>query len=167
MAVGRHKMVQTLRIPAALTTGEETRYVIWIILAALGIPIWMVLGGLAASLMSRRSFKRRDGVFPAKLRVVSGEVATLKDSWPRRPGYARWVHDVLLVQHGLALLRTEALGVTSANSPRDADDISGLGDAPLVVTLELDGGASVELATSSEFRTVVVGPTGALTDPAS
>jgi len=40
------------------------------------------------------------------------------------------VHDVLLVQHGLALLRTEALGVTSANSPRDADDISGLGDAP-------------------------------------
>jgi len=73
------------------------------------------------------------------------------------------VHDVLLVQHGLALLRTEALGVTSANSPRDADDISGLGDAPL----ELDGGASVELAASSEFRTVVVDPFGALTDPAS
>jgi len=50
--------------------------VIWIVLAALGIPIWLVLGGLAASLMSRRSFKRRDGVFSAKLRVVSGEVAT-------------------------------------------------------------------------------------------
>jgi hypothetical protein len=132
--------------------------VIWIILAALGIPIWLVLGGLAASLMARRSFKRRAGVFPAKLRLVSGEVATLKDSWPRRPGYARWVHDVLLVQHGVALQRTEALGVTSASSSRSANDIRGLGDDPLVVTLELDSGASVELAASSEFRTVVVGP---------
>jgi hypothetical protein len=58
---------------------------IWIILAALGIPIWFVLGGLAATLVSRRSFKQRRGVFPVKLRVVSGEVSTLKDSWPRRP----------------------------------------------------------------------------------
>jgi hypothetical protein len=142
--------------------------VIWIILAALGIPIWLVLGGLTTTFVSRRSFKRRAGVFPVKLRVVSGEVATLKDSWPRRPGYARWVHDVLLVQHGLALLRTEALavaGVTSTDSPRGDDDIRGLGDAPLVVTLELDGGASVELAASSDDRTTMAGPFGAPTDP--
>ena len=146
---------------AALTPAEETHDVIWIILAALGIPIWLVLGALGATLLSRRSFKRPAGVFPAKLRIVSGEVPTLKDSWPRRPGYARWVHDVLLVQHGLALQRTEALavsGVTPASSPHGADDIRGLGDAPLVVTLDLDGGASVELAASPEFRTVAVGP---------
>lgn len=143
---------------------------IWIILAALGIPIWLVLGGLATTLVSRRSFKRRAGVFPVKLRVVSGEVATLKDSWPRRPGYARWVHDVLLVQHGLALLRTEALavaGVTHIGALRDGDDIRGLGDAPVVVTLELDSGASVELAASSDLREVMAGPFGAPTDPSS
>jgi len=140
--------------------------VIWIILAALGIPIWFVLGALGASLLSRRSFKRRDGVFPVKLRVVSGEVATLKNSWPRRPGYARWVHDVLLVQHGLALLRTEAMAVaavTHTGSPRGADDIRGLGDSPLVVTLELDGGASVELAASSDDRGTMVGPFAEMT----
>jgi hypothetical protein len=144
--------------------------VIWIILAALGIPIWLVLGGLGASLLSRRSFKRRPGVFPAKLRVVSGDVATLKSSWHRRPGYARWVHDVLLVQHGLALRQTEALavaGVTHTGSRGGADDISGLGDSPLVVTPELDGGASVELAASSDDRQAMVGPFGVLTDTPS
>jgi hypothetical protein len=144
--------------------------VIWIILAALGIPICMVLGGLGASLLSRRSFKRRNGVFPVKLRVVSGEAATLKTSWPRRPGYARWVHDVLLVQHGLALLRTEALAVadvTHTISPSGADDLRGLGDAPLVMTLELDGGASVELAAASVDRGTMVGPFGVPTDPSS
>jgi hypothetical protein len=35
------------------------------------------------------------------------------------------------------------------------------------MTLELDSGASVELAASPKFRTVMVGPFGALTDPAS
>jgi hypothetical protein len=134
---------------------------IWIILAALGIPIWFVLGGLAATLVSRRSFKQRRGVFPVKLRVVSGEVSTLKDSWPRRPGYARWVHDVLLVQHGLALLRTEALGVAGVRqtaSSLSTDDVGGLGDAPLVMTLELDGGATIELAASSDARETMMGP---------
>jgi hypothetical protein len=140
---------------------------IWIILAALGIPIWLVLGGLAATLMSRRSLKRRDGVFPAKLRVVSGEVSTLKDSWPRRPAYARWVHDVLLVQHGLALVRTEAYPVAalSVSSTSQDDEIRGIGDAPIVMTLELDSGSSIELAAPSNVRNTVIGPFDALTDP--
>lgn len=102
---------------------------IWIILAALGIPIWFVLGGLAATLVSRRSFKQRRAVFPVKLRVVSGEVSTLKDSWPRRPGYARWVHDVMLVQHGLALLRTEAAWPASGRPPHRAAPTTSAGSA--------------------------------------
>jgi hypothetical protein len=135
--------------------------VIWIILAALGIPIWLVLGGLVATLLSRRSFKRRPGVFPVKLRVVTGEAAKLKASWPRRPGYARWVHDVLLVQHGGALRQTEALAVARMMgpiSPADPDDIRALGDAPLVMSLELDGGATIELAAPADARATMVGP---------
>jgi hypothetical protein len=142
--------------------------VIWIILAALGIPIWLVLGGLGATFLSRRSFKRRPGVFPVKLRVVSGEVAKLKASWPRRPGYARWVHDVLLVQHGGALRQTEAMAVTrvtEAISSRGADDIRALGDAPLVMSLELDGGAKVELAAPTDVRGLMVGPFGDTSEP--
>jgi hypothetical protein len=124
---------------------------IWILLAALGIPLWMVLGALAASLLSRRSFKRRPGVFPAKLRVVTHD-ATTATTWPRRMAYAQWVHDVLLVQKGIALLRTEALPVASTGpSTKLTDEIRGLGGAPMVMTLVLDDSSSVELATSSEL----------------
>jgi hypothetical protein len=55
-----------------------------IVLAALGVPLWMVVGALAAGIWSRRSFKRAPGVFPAKLRVTAGEVPGLKTTWPRR-----------------------------------------------------------------------------------
>ena len=51
-----------------------------IVLAALGVPLWMVVGALAAGLWSRRSFKRAPGVFPAKLRVTAGEVPGLETS---------------------------------------------------------------------------------------
>ena len=51
-----------------------------IVLAALGVPLWLVVGALAAGLWSRRSFKRAPGVFPAKLRVMAGEVPGLETS---------------------------------------------------------------------------------------
>jgi hypothetical protein len=35
---------------------------IWILLAALGIPLWMIVGALIAALRSRRAFKRAAGV---------------------------------------------------------------------------------------------------------
>ncbi len=132
---------------------------IWILLAALGIPLWMVVGALAATLISRRAFKRAPGVFPVKLRIVSGEFATLKDSWPRRPGYARWVHDVLLLQHGLALVQTEALPVAEVTSS-SSDGSDGLGDDPLVMILGLDDGSSVELAAPASAGATVSGPFG-------
>jgi hypothetical protein len=135
--------------------------VIWILLAALGIPVWMLVGALAATLLSRRAFKRQPGVFRVKLRSVSGDAAGLKDRWPRRPSYARWVHDVLLVQRGLALIRTEALPTVDAQgsiASRSADEIHGLGDNPLVLTLVVDGGASVELAAEAGARATMVGP---------
>ena len=45
---------------------------IWILLAALGVPLWLIVGALTAGLLARRAFKRGLGVFPAKLRVVAG-----------------------------------------------------------------------------------------------
>jgi len=136
---------------------------IWILLAALGIPIWMVVGALVATLLSRRAFKRAPGVFPAKLRSVSGDVKMLKTTWKRRPAYARWVHDVLLVQHGVALLQTEALPVAraaGATASLGSGEIRGFGEDPIVITLELDTGASVELATPATAGDLVAGPFG-------
>jgi hypothetical protein len=43
--------------------------VVWILLAALGIPLWMVVGALIVT-GPRRQFKREPGTFAAKLRVA-------------------------------------------------------------------------------------------------
>jgi hypothetical protein len=132
---------------------------VWILLAALGVPVWLVVGALAAALWSRHAFKRAPGVFPAKLRVVAGKVPGVDASWPRLPLYARWVHDVLLVHHGLALVRISVLPVESVSGPLvDRPEITRLGASPVVLALTLDGGAHAELAGPSEDRDDVVGP---------
>ncbi len=134
---------------------------IWILLAVLGVPVWFLIGVAAVGLWSRRAFKRAPGVFPAKVRVVTGTVAGLKPSWPRSPMYARWVHDVLLVHHGLALMRNQALpaaGVDGPVVPPDLNQILHLGPSPLVLSLTLDSGATVELAGPPDDSDAVVGP---------
>ena len=116
---------------------------VWILLAALGIPLWMVAGALIATLSSRRHFKSAPGAFSAKLRIVAGDVPGLKDSWPRRPLLARWTHDVLVIQRGLALVRTDLLGVAQATellTTGNPDAIHGLGAEPLVLAVVLDNG---------------------------
>ena len=134
---------------------------VWILLAALGVPVWIVVGVLAAGLWSRRAFKRSAGAFPAKLRAVAGEVPGGKTSWPRSAAHARWVHDVLLVHRGFALVRSEALPVESAAGSLvkgDPGEITGLGRSPVVLALTLDGGATLELAGPSQDSDAVVGP---------
>ena len=42
---------------------------LWATLALLGVPLWLVAGGLALMLWSRHRFKKQDGVFPTKMRL--------------------------------------------------------------------------------------------------
>jgi hypothetical protein len=124
---------------------------IWAVLALLGVPIWLIAGMLGVAFWSRRRFKRAPGVFRCKLRATSGDAPGIADHWPRASAYGRWVHDVLLVQKGVALVRTIPLPVTAASKPAQPADnqrLERLGDSPRVVTLQLDNRAIVELATS-------------------
>lgn len=70
------------------------------LLAVLGVPIWLVVGALGGAMISRQRFRTQHDVF-ALSRRECGE-----DRWPRRLAYGRYVHDVLLVNSGLALVRT-------------------------------------------------------------
>ena len=89
----------------------------------------------------------------------------LKQSWPRRPLVARWVHDVLVIHRGLALVRTDLLGVSRAIGTIEAADakrLRRLGANPCTLTLVLDGGASVQLGASADDRDTMVGPFAAV-----
>jgi len=77
------------------------------------------------------------------------------------PAQARWVHDVLLVNKGLALLRTQPLPVATAQGrveEADSQEIKRLGDNPILLQFGLDNGASIQLAVPGEARSLAYGP---------
>ena len=88
---------------------------IWALLALLGIPIWFIVGFLVGILVSRRKFKQHPDVFVIAVRAENA------DKWPRQPSYGRLVRDVLVLNRGAALLRTEVHAVDSV-SPLDIGD---------------------------------------------
>jgi hypothetical protein len=127
-------------------------------LAMLGVPLWLVVGVLLLAFWSRRQFQKGTGVFPCRVREVlgSGEEA----GWGRAKSHGRWVHDVLLLHSGLALIRYRALPVASVEKPvAPAEDTRFKGDA-LSIQLRLDDGSVVEVAGPAEARQLLVGPFG-------
>lgn len=119
---------------------------VWALLAVLGVPIWLVAGALGAALWSRRSFARQPGVIRAKI------CPTTHETWPRRAVHVRVVHDVLLVNSGLARVRTEAHGIREASvDDVPPDSVPGLAH-PVVLSLTPDSGPPVRLATESPLH---------------
>ena len=100
---------------------------IWALLAILGVPIWLVAGGLGAAVWSRRRFRAQPGVFRIAVRSAGA------DSWPRVASYGRLIRDVFVVNRGLALVRTELFPIL---------DVQGL-DGPLPA--KMDGDATGRL----------------------
>lgn len=82
---------------------------IWILLALLGVPLWLVVGGFLGALWNRRLVRRTSDGFACKMRSLSADDGSGK--WGRATANAHWVHDVLLVNDGIALARTNALPV--------------------------------------------------------
>ncbi|MDQ1633347.1 MAG: hypothetical protein QOJ32_156 [Frankiaceae bacterium] len=131
------------------------------LLALLGVPIWLLVGGLGIALYNRRLQKRHPGAFPCKLRVRSGTVSGFGADWQRSPTYAHWVHDVLLVTSGVALVRTRALAVQSVTSPAPGQvpaELRKLGPDPVMLTLILDENAVVEVTAPTDAGELLVGP---------
>ncbi len=118
-----------------------------ICLSPLAVRVWS----------SRRNLSEADSTFRCKLRLVKG----IQPDLPLGPHRMRgaWVHDVLLVRHGLS--RVHALGVRfPEDSVRRAayGEASGLGAGPVRLRLKLDGGAVVELTAPAKARTAIAGP---------
>jgi len=128
---------------------------IWALLALLGVPIWLIIGALIVASVSRRRFQRSEGVFPLRIREASATKF-------QRKAHGRWVHDVLLVNKGLALVLTNPYGVRSLDLHAEVTEpIKGLGDDPLVFDIRIDDGIPVVVAIPAEQRDLGVGPFGA------
>ena len=113
---------------------------IWATLAFLGVPIWLVVGALIGGMFSRHHFRAQDDVFPLLFREVGD------DKWPRGLAYGRYVHNVLIVNHGLAQIRTSVHVVEHI-------DLLDLGettlkhiDDPIGFVIRVDNGDTYELA---------------------
>lgn len=145
--------------------------VVAILLVALGIPLWLVAGMVLGALYSRHRFKQAPGVFRCKVRLVAGTAGSLKTNWGRAPAYGRWVHDVLLLNQGLALVRVMALpvlGVVTGPDKANPDEVKRLGPAPRVLSLRVDGDATIELAAGEPDQVSMLGPfTGTAVPPAT
>lgn len=127
-------------------------------LAMLGVPLWLVLGVFLLAFWSRRQFTKAPGVFPCRVRAILG--SGKEAGWGRAKSHGRWVHDVLLLHSGLALIRYRALPVASAETPiASAEGTRFKGDA-VSIQLRLDDASVVEVAGPAEARQLLVGPFG-------
>jgi hypothetical protein len=123
-----------------------------VVLAVLGVPVWLVAGMLLAGVYSRRRYRQQPGVFACYVRVVDGVPGSLATTWGRRPSYGRWLHDVLLLSRGLALVRFLAIPVATrvaGPEPLDGTPLRGLGTSAVVFTLCTDDATTLEVAVSA------------------
>jgi hypothetical protein len=123
---------------------------IWATLAFLGIPIWLVLGGLIGALFSRHHFKAQPDVVPLLFRAADD------DKWPRRLAYGRYVHNVLIVNHGLAEIRTSVHVVEQVDHLDLGDTTFKHIDDPIAFAVRLDDGSDYELAIARADNPVLV-----------
>lgn len=113
---------------------------IWATLVFLGVPIWLVLGALIGAMFSRHNFKAQPDVVPLLFRAADD------DKWPRRLAYGRYVHNVLIVNHGLALIRTSVHVVEHVDRVELGDTTFKHIDDPIAFAIRLDDGSEYELA---------------------
>ncbi len=78
---------------------------IWVALAALGIPIWFIVVGIGDRFKNRKSAKSDPNAFELKTTTDRG--------WSRTSGSGKWVSDVLIMRTGFALVPVDASQVSN------------------------------------------------------
>jgi hypothetical protein len=129
--------------------------------ALLGIPLWILVGWLAAGLWHRHETNKLPGLFKTKIRVVSGTYRHTGESFPLIAGRAFWAHDVLIQEEGLLIPRTLHFKAANGVQPpqqADPEQVKGLGDTPVTVQYQVDEGAVIEIAAPGEDAALAQGP---------
>ena len=126
---------------------------IWAILAALGVPLWLCAAGIFMLVFNNRRLRKRYGDVPVRVRRPG------KTRWTR--GHAVWVADVFAWRGSPAAWAEELLAVRGA-TPRDPepDERKKLHrlDDPVIVTLTVADGEPVDVAAAREQGSALLGP---------
>jgi hypothetical protein len=126
---------------------------IWAVLALLGVPLWLCAVGILLLVLRNRSLRRRSHDIPCRVRVAPGK------RWRR--GHGTWVHDVFAFRASPAGWDERLDWVDSVvTRPPTGREVHGLRhlDDPVIATLRLADGGSVEVAAPAAARTQLLGP---------
>jgi hypothetical protein len=125
---------------------------IWIILAALGVPLWLCAIGILVLVFRNRSLRKRGADIPMRLRVEA------KGRWHR--GHGLWVHDVLGFRGSPAAwneaLLWAASGATRELTTEEAHKFRRL-DQPVAATFTAADGPGFEAVTARQHLPLLVG----------
>lgn len=127
---------------------------IWAILAALGVPLWLCAIGIFMLLFNNRRLRKRYGDVPVRVRRPG------KKRWTR--GHGIWVSDVFAWRGSPAAWNEELLWVSDATAraadPEERKKLHRLGDEPAIATLAAADGETVEVAAAPEQASALLGP---------
>ncbi len=127
---------------------------VWAILLLLGIPLWFIAIGIAATVIRNRKLRARYGNIPARMKRPG------KTRWTR--GNAIWISDVFAFRGSPAAWSEDIVQVTAVELRDPSDEerhkLHRLGDDLLIATLSIADGEPFEVAARAEQRTALVGP---------
>ena len=127
---------------------------VWAILALIGVPLWICAAGILTLLFRNRALRKRPGNVPVRVHTTG------KKRWS--PGHGVWIHDVFAFR-GLPAAWKEALAWSTEAAVRVPNDeerkkLHRIGDEPVIVTLSLADGGTIELAARAEHKETLLGP---------
>jgi hypothetical protein len=128
--------------------------VIWAVLAAIGVPLWLCAIGIGMLLFNNRRLRKRYGDVPVRVRRPG------KKRWTR--GHGIWVSDVFAWRGSPAAWSEELLWVRDATAraadPEERKKLHRLGDEPAIATFVAADGETVEVAAAPEQASALLGP---------
>ncbi|MDX6729121.1 MAG: hypothetical protein QOK49_3926 [Baekduia sp.] len=127
---------------------------VWVILAAVGVPLWLCAAAIATLVLRNRSLRGRAQDIPIRVRTDP------EKRWRR--GHGVWTHDVLSFRASPAAWKESLLWVTGVEvrpaTTAEEQKLHRLGQQPVVAELTLHDGATLEVAACAADADSVCGP---------
>ena len=127
---------------------------VWAILAAIGVPLWLCAIGILTLVMRNRTLRKRPGNIPVRVRPEG------RSRW--MPGHALWVSDVLAYRGSPAAWKGGLFRVSAGSErPASAEErkhLRRIGDEPVIATLTVEDGTTHQIdvaARASDARTLL------------